>query len=128
MQTLIDDGDLESALVLFLREGPKMPEHELAAYRQLPMWPTRIQLAPTIPRELKVDWTYDFNVKKFTNLQVPTMFLLGGDSPQSFHKGTILLNSALPNSKIVPLPGQQHIAMDMDPDLFINEVLQFLLD
>ncbi len=128
MQALIDNGDLETALVLFLREGPKMPEHELAAYRQLPMWPTRIQLAPTVPRELRVDWTYDFNVEKFANLQVPTMFLLGGDSPQSFHIGTKLLDSTLPHSQIVTLPGQQHIAMDTDPDLFVHEVLQFLLD
>jgi pimeloyl-ACP methyl ester carboxylesterase len=32
----------------------------------------------------------------------------------------------LPNSRIVVLPGQQHIAMDTAPDLFVPEVLAFL--
>ena len=128
MQTLIDKGELEEALVLFLREGPKMPEHELKVYRQLPVWPTRVQLAPTIPREIAIDWTYTFNAGKFANLQVPTMLLLGGDSPQLFRKGIEMIDSALPNSKIVTMSGQQHIAMDTAPDLFVKEVLQFLQD
>jgi hypothetical protein len=33
---------------------------------------------------------------------------------------------ALPNSSVVVLSGQQHIAMDLDPDLFVREVLAFL--
>ncbi len=85
-------------------------------------------LGHSYPRELRVDWTLDFNVEKFANLQVPTLFMLGGDSPQSFHIGAKLLDSTLPNSQIVTLPGQQHIAMATDPDLFAHEVLQFLLD
>lgn len=126
MQTLIDEGELEEALVLFFREGPKMPEHELKAYRQLPVWPTRIQLAPTIPRELAVDWTYTFQGEKFATTDVPTMLLVGGDSPPFFHKGVDALHAALPNSRISTIPGHQHIAMDTAPDLFVEKVLQFL--
>ena len=128
METLIDKGELEDALVLFMREGPKMPEHELKTYRQLPMWPRRVQHAPTIPREIAIDWTYTFNGEKFADVQVPTMLLLGSDSPPPFHKGIALIDAALPTSQIVIMPGQQHIAMNIDPDLFVEEVLQFLQD
>jgi pimeloyl-ACP methyl ester carboxylesterase len=58
MQALIDSGELEAALEVFFREIVRMPEHELEAYRRLPMWKGRIQLAPTLPRELVFDQTY----------------------------------------------------------------------
>lgn len=126
MQALIDKGDFEAALLLFLRRGPRMPEHELQAYRQLPVWPTRVQLAPTIPREIAIDRTYIFDGDRFSNVDVPTLLLLGGDSPPPFQTGIALLHAALPNSQIVTMPGQQHIAMDTAPDLFVQETLQFL--
>ncbi len=128
MQALIDSGDLEVALELFFREVVKMPEHELNVYRQLPAWKMRIQLAPTIPRELVIDRTYDFDAEKFGGMQTPTMLLLGGDSPPMFRRATALVDSVLPNSRVVTLPGQEHVAMDMDPDLFMQETLRFLLE
>lgn len=127
MQALIDDDELEAALDVFMREVVRMPEHELENYRQLPMWKVRIQLAPTIPRELAIDRTYNFDPNKFADLQIPVLLLLGGDSPPLFRRATETVDIALPNSTVVILSGQQHIAMDTDPDLFVNEVLQFLL-
>lgn len=126
MQALIDSGSLEAALELFMREVVRMPEYELKKYRQLPMWKFRIKLAPTIPRELTIDRSYQFNSKQFEQYQVPTLFLLGGDSPDLFRRAAAILQSALAGCKVVTLPGQQHIAMDTNPELFIAEVLQFL--
>jgi pimeloyl-ACP methyl ester carboxylesterase len=127
IQALVDSGEWEAALEVLLREVVRMPEHELEDYRQLPMWNARIQLAPTIPRELAFDRTYSFNAEKFASLQVPTMPLLGGDSPPLFRQAIELVDSVLPNSRVVILPGQQHIAMDTNPELFVREVLHFLL-
>lgn len=126
MQALIDSGDLEAALTLFMREVVRMPEHEFETYRRLPMWKVRIQLAPTIPRELAIDRSYRFDSEKFATLRIPTLLLLGGDSPPLFQRAIETVNSALPTSTVVSLPGQQHIAMDTNPDLFVNEVLRFL--
>ena len=91
------------------------------------VWKRRIQLAPTIPRELVIDRTYRFDPERFAMLQVPTMLLLGGDSPTFFRKAIEELDSALPNSTVVTMPGQQHIAMDTNAELFVEEVLRFLL-
>ena len=66
MQVLIDSGELESALEVFMREVVQMPEHELAAYRQLPMWKARIQLVPTIPRESTIDRDYHFEPDRWS--------------------------------------------------------------
>jgi pimeloyl-ACP methyl ester carboxylesterase len=126
MQALIDSRELEAALEVFFREVVRMPEHELKAYRQLPAWQVRIQLAPTIPREMAIDQTYTFKAKKFAGLQVKTLLLLGGDSPPLFQQAIKLVNSAFPVSQVVTLPGQQHIAMDTAPDLLVREVQTFL--
>jgi pimeloyl-ACP methyl ester carboxylesterase len=126
IQALIDRGELEAALEVLFREVVRMPEHELKAYRQLPVWNVRIQLAPTIPREMTIDRTYSFNAEKFASFQVPTMLLLGGDSPPLFQQAIELVDSILPNSQVVILQGQQHIAMDTAPELFVKEVLHFL--
>lgn len=128
LQTLIDSGRLEAALEMFFREVVRMPEHELEAFRQLPMWKVRVQLAPTIPREMAFDGIYSFDPHKFTKLQTPTLLLLGGDSPPLFQQAIAMVNPALPNSKAVILPGQQHIAMDTNPELFVREVIHFLLE
>lgn len=127
MQVLIDNDSLESALELFMRGVVRMPESELKKYRQLPMWEFRIKLAPTIPRELAIDRSYEFNPNRFSHYQVPVLLLLGGDSPDLFRRATAILDSTLANSTVVTLPGQQHIAMDTNPELFISEVLKFLL-
>jgi pimeloyl-ACP methyl ester carboxylesterase len=126
MQALIESGEPEAALELFIREEVKMPEHELAIYRQLPMWPERIKIVPTVLRELLAERAYRFDGARFAEIQVPTLLLLGGDSPPLFRQATEMLEAALPCSRVVVMPGQQHIAMDTNPDLFAREVRQFL--
>jgi pimeloyl-ACP methyl ester carboxylesterase len=128
MQALIDDGELEAALELFFREVVRMPDHELVEYRELPVWKQRIQLAPTIPRELAIDRSYSFESAKYADLRVPVLLMLGGDSPPIFQRAVETANGAVPGSRVVLLPGQQHIAMDTDPALFVGEVLDFLMD
>ena len=127
MQALVDSGELEAALEIMFREVVRMPAHELEAYRQLPMWNVRIALAPTIPRELVIDRSYTFNPQKFAGMTIPSLLLLGGDSPPIFVQAAETVDAALPDSRIVVMTGQQHIAMDTNPELFVAEVLRFLL-
>jgi pimeloyl-ACP methyl ester carboxylesterase len=105
-----------------------MPDHELVEYRELPVWKQRIQLAPTIPREMAIDRSYSFDPKKFADLGVSVLLMLGGDSPPIFPAAIEAADAALPDSRVVVLPGQQHIAMDTNPELFLSEVRDFLVD
>ena len=128
LQALIDRDSLEAALKLFMQEVVRMPGHELKVYSQLPMWKERIKLVPTIPREVTIDRSYQFDAKRFAHYQVPILLLLGGDSPELFRRAIAVLDSALTSSAVVTLPGQQHIAMDTNPELFVGEVVQFLVE
>ncbi len=53
---------------------------------------------------------------------------LGGDSPAFFGAATENVHRALPNSRVVMLPGQQHAAMNTAPELFLREVLALLAE
>jgi hypothetical protein len=50
------------------------------------------------------------------------------DSPPIFQRAVETADGAVPGSRVVLLPGQQHIAMNTNPALFVGEVLDFLLD
>ena len=57
---------------------------------------------------------------------MPTLFLQGGDSPDPFRVAGEAVQSALPDCRIVVMPGQRHAAMDTATELFTAEVLGFL--
>ena len=127
IQTLADTGDRDRAVSTFFREIVKMPDHELEMLRSLPAWKARVAAANTIPRKMRLDEQYRFVPERFRGLSVPTLLLLGGDSPPFLKKAIELVHRSLPNNHIAVMPGQQHAAMNTAPELFTSEVLKFLL-
>lgn len=128
MTALIDSSRNEPALEVFFKEVVKMPDYEFEKYSKLPVYKRRIELVPTIPRELSLGLIYSFDSEKFTNLQIPALLMLGGDSPSLFKEAIRVLDETLPDSKVLVMPGQQHIAMDTDTEMFIREVKEFLME
>jgi pimeloyl-ACP methyl ester carboxylesterase len=126
MQSSLDAGDRDWVVTSFFREVVRMPEAELALLRSLPNWPARVAAAHTIPREMRVDETYQFDAARFASFRVPTLTLLGGDSPGFLKRGTELVANALSTNRTVILPGQQHAAMNTAPEMFAREVIAFL--
>ena len=126
LRAMLDAGDREGTVLTFLREVVRMPPHELAFYRTLPVFPARVAAAHTLPREFLAAQEYRLEPERFAQLDVPTLLLLGGDSPAFFRQNIEAWHAALPNSQIAVLPGQQHVAMDTAPDLFVGEVKAFL--
>ena len=126
IQTLVDQGDRDQAVTMFFREIVKMPDHELELLRSLPVWEARVKAAHTIPRELRFDEQYRFDAGRFGDMRVPTLLLLGGDSPLFFRRAIELIQRTLPDNCLVVLPGQQHAAMNTAPELFASAVSKFL--
>ena len=126
MQALIDAGEPEHALLHFYREVLKMPPHELSAIRALPNWPARVVAAHTIPRELRAADGFSLETRPFRRVQNPTLLMLGGSSPPPWRARAEAFRAALPNSQIVELPGQGHVAMRTAPELFVRAVVEFL--
>lgn len=126
MQTLIDAGEREQALLLFYRDVLRMPPADLAALQASPRWTARVAAAHTIARELQSLDAYRFDPEPFRAMQAPTLVLVGGDSPPFRRTVAETLRAALPNSQIGVLPGQGHGAIEAAPDVFARAVIPFL--
>lgn len=127
IEALLGAGEREEAVVVFLREVVRMPPSELELTRQASSWRARVATAHTLPREMHAVEGYTFDPARFRALRTPTMLLVGGDSPPFLKAATEAAGAALPDSKIVSMPGQQHVAMHTAPELFTSLVVQFLM-
>jgi pimeloyl-ACP methyl ester carboxylesterase len=127
LQALLDSGERDEVVTAFFRDVVHAPEEELRMLRTLPNWPARVAAAHTIPRELRSSDEYRFQPARFTEMRVPTLLLLGGSSRPLFRDAIEMSRAALPDARLAVLPGQQHTAMNTAPELFLSEVLGFLL-
>lgn len=113
-------------LAVLLGEVAGLPPDQIELMRSLPAWEARLAAADTIPREERATQEYAFHPERFRDLRVPTLFLLGGDSPPAFAAAGEAVRAALPDCRIAVMPGQRHAAMDTATELFTAEVLSFL--
>ena len=128
IQALLDAGDREGAVTTFLQDVARVPPHEMEILRSAPSWPARVAAAHTILREMRESNEYAFEPARFSAVTIPTLLLLGGDSPTFLKAAIEEVHAALPDSQVVVMPGQQHTAMNTAPELFTREVLQFLAE
>ncbi len=126
LEALLNAGDREGVLTMHYRELVGMSPDEIEPFKASPAWPERLAIAHTLPREMRAEERYTFDARRFNDLHVPTLLLQGGDSPDVLKGSTEAVDAALPNSRIVVMSGQQHIAMYTAPELFVGEVMQFL--
>jgi pimeloyl-ACP methyl ester carboxylesterase len=129
----IAKGDREAMLLTFYRDVVRMPESELAKMKSLPSWQGRLASAHTIPREQRIyvlgaPEQYRLRAERFASVRVPTLLLLGGNSPPSAKASIDAVHAAVSTSRIVVMEGQQHVAMNTAPDLFVREVIAFLTE
>ena len=127
LEALIQRDEREEALLAFFRGVVKAPEEQLAVMKEHPAWPGRVAAAHTLVRETRVEGTYRFDVERLRGLKVPTLLLMGSDSPAFLREPTLRLNALIPNSRIHEMAGQQHGAMDMISAEFVRIVTTFVL-
>ena len=126
LETLLSAGERDELVACFMREVAAVPPDQVELLRSLPAWQARIAAADTIPREELANRTYVFDPSRFRDVHVPTLFLLGGDSPEPFVQACRGVEAALPDCQVVVLPGQRHNAIDTATELFVAEVTRFL--
>jgi pimeloyl-ACP methyl ester carboxylesterase len=126
LEALLDVGRRDELVAFFMHEVAGLPSDQVEVLRSLPAWEARLDAAHTIPREERASREYAFDPDRFRELQVPTLFLLGGDSPDPFRAAAEAVQAALPDCRVAVMPGQRHAAMDTGTELFTTEVLRFL--
>jgi pimeloyl-ACP methyl ester carboxylesterase len=130
VRSRLEAGDKEGALLTFWRDISMASPEDIETGRSLPQYPLLVAMAPTIPRELQAEARYcsDFDPARLNDFRVPTLILVGGDSPDFEKAAAEALQAALPDGRTVVLPGEGHIAHRTAPELFAREVVRFLVD
>ena len=124
---LNDAGDREGVVELFLREEIAMTTEQIDEIRATPAWERRVAIAHIFAREIRGVLDYSFAPARFARLRTPTQLILGGDSPPQFRPTIEALHAALPDSRVVVMPGQQHNALVTGPEQLTGVMLEFLL-
>lgn len=127
LELLLQRGEREAVLVAFFREVVGLSDAEMAAMRAAPSWSARIAAAHTIPREFE-DADYAFDPARLARLTQPVMLLAGTVSEPFLKRATEAVHDALPNSRVVLMEGQGHVAITTAPDLVAKLVVDFLND
>ncbi|WP_336343689.1 alpha/beta fold hydrolase [Halalkalicoccus ordinarius] len=126
MKRLLDDGENERVLVLFLREIAQSTPEEIDAQRSAPDWQDLVDAAHVWPRSVQAIGEYEFDAARFTEMTTRTLLLSGSESPPFLRDATMAVHDALPNSRLVTLDGHGHEAMLTAPERFVAEVLTFV--
>lgn len=126
LERLAAAGDREAVVSTIFRRLLGMSDDELERYRGMPSWQARVALADVNVREAKAEDAYVFEPARFAAMTVPTLLLVGTDSPPSMRATVEMVAGALPDSRIEELPGQQHAAHRFAPDLLAERILGFL--
>jgi len=126
LDQLLAEGDREGVVSTFLREVVRVSPSELEMMRRDRGWDARVAAAHTIPRELRIADAYEPDFARIATVRVPTLLLVGGDSPPFLVEPTRRLHESISGSRLVEMAGQQHVAMNTAPDLFLKSVMEFL--
>ena len=100
-----------------------MSADDVAAMRRQPSWHARLATVPTISRELRTVAGLEFDPAPYRNIDTPAVLLLGDRSTPGQKAVVAAVHDALPQSTVVPLPGQAHAAQITAPDLVANAVI-----
>ncbi len=126
MQAAADAGRYEDVVEIMVREVLHMPEQEIAALQDLPTWASRVATAPTLPREEGTPLVV--SAEEMAAVRVPTLLIEGEESPAFLRDAVRVVADGVEGARVVTLEGHQHVADQVDPEMFARVVLDFLLE
>lgn len=127
LDALLADDEREQLLSVFLTDAG-LDADALEQLRASPIWAPRVAAAHTIPRELREEEGYRPDPDAFESLSALVLLLLGSESPEWAVQGTDAVRAVLPNSRVVGLEGEGHLAILTAPELVAAEVTRFLCE
>jgi pimeloyl-ACP methyl ester carboxylesterase len=90
------------------------------------VWRARLEVSPTVPRELRAEWAFSADELRLGELEVPTLLLIGSESPDWARRSTDAFGVAIPNVSERTLEGHGHGAAASAPELLASELRGYL--
>ncbi|MFL6138180.1 MAG: alpha/beta fold hydrolase [Frankiaceae bacterium] len=111
-RALVDAGQRDEAMTLFLTEGVQVPAPVVEGMRTAPMWAGMRSIAHTLPYDLAICGDYVMPVDRLNRVDVPALVISGERSPAWMRDAADALAATLPSARRVTLDGQDHGAAD----------------
>jgi len=122
LDDLVERGELDTALAGFLA-GADVPEDQLDLIRSSPAWPVLREAVPVLPRELHAGAAWR---RPEGPIEVPTLYLLGGDTTKSSYlEGLDELQALFTDLRQELIPGQHHVGHVFAAEVFARLVADF---
>lgn len=121
-------GDLSGGLEVFLSRILNLPADRIEAMRSGPDWAKRLDVVPTIARELRAVRTFTVAPETVRAVTNKVLLVEGEASPPPFRSTIAFLAANLPSCRVATLPGQQHQAIDTGPDILLEKLQPFLAE
>jgi pimeloyl-ACP methyl ester carboxylesterase len=124
-------NDRVEAVALFFNKGMGIPRPGVLFMRlMLPSWPEMLNLAHTVPYDLKIlsgtQSGKPLSRDRWCCVNAPTMVAVGGKSELFFHTGAKSLVELIPAATYTSLDGLDHSAVLMAPQAVGRAAIQFL--
>ncbi|HWC29107.1 MAG TPA: alpha/beta hydrolase [Dehalococcoidia bacterium] len=126
IDALVAQGDRDAALDLFFREGMEQLAMDIQRLRDGPRWQDQMRYVQTGAYDVRITRTYEVRPERLAQINVPTLFLLGTDSPEWMQEGVRKFASLVPGSRLEMLEGQGHNAQFQAPDVLARAINAFL--
>ena len=117
-------GAPEDILEAFYRNALQLPQAAVDAMRGTEIWKARVSAAHTITRELDEVTAYRAG-ERLGQISVPVRMLVGTETTAYLRAATAAFADQIPNAEVVALQDQAHQAIDLDPDQFVQAVVDF---
>ena len=128
LTSLMAEGKVGRAMVSFLTEIIGLTHEEVEELKNAPQTYDILSVASaTLPREGRALLDVDLATSG-VGVTCPALLLLGERSPDWAQMNTGETAGAIPDSRIVNLPGQGHEAVDQAPDLVVDQLAHFFGD
>ena len=124
-ERLIEEGDRKTVLREFFREIAGYTEAAIAETEGTPIWDARLEIMPTVPRELRSELAHRFDPVPLAALAMPVLLLLGTESPAWAVRSVEAHSEAIAGAELRTLEGQGHSANMTAPELLAGELERF---
>lgn len=115
IEAAVAAGDREAAVRAAFVDTGVMTDDEFEAFKTTPRWPKVLAVAPTLPRECRVEHTWVYAPGQLDAIAAPTLLLTGSETGSELRELTHRAAEAIPNAQIRVLDGHGHFAFKTDP-------------
>ena len=119
-------GERDRAVREFMNDVGGYSDAEIDAMEGTPAWQARLDVSPTVPRELRAEQAFSSDELRLGELEAPTLLLIGSESPDWARRSTDAFAAAIPDARVRTLNGHGHGAAASAPELLASELSDFL--